>query len=233
MRSAALLALVLLALAVPAVGCGGDDDEGAGETTEETTTTTTTGQNGAPGDGCESVDAPLDRPQEQREAPSEPLDESKSYSLLVDTNCGSFTIALDLETAPNTAASLVALAGDGYFDDTLFHRIVPGFVIQGGDPTQSGGGGPGYSTVDPPPQDTRYTRGIVAMAKTSAEPPGTAGSQFFVVTAEETQLTPDYAVVGEVTEGIEIVELIGELGDPVTEEPILPVVVSTITVEES
>ena len=232
MRSAVLLALVLLALAVPTVGCGGDD-ESASETTEETTTTTETGQGGTGGDGCESVDAPLDRPQEQREPPSELLDESKSYSLVVATNCGSFTIGLDLEKAPNTTASLVALAGDGFFDDTLFHRIVPGFVIQGGDPTQSGGGGPGYSTIDPPPPDTRYTSGVVAMAKTSAEPVGTAGSQFFVVTAEETQLTPDYAVVGVVTEGMDVVQQIGELGDPVTEEPLLPVVISTITVEES
>ena len=105
---------------------------------------------------------------ETRDAPAEPLDASKSYSLVFETSCGSFTVALDPESAPNTTASLVALAEDGYFDDTIFHRVVPGFVIQGGDPTQSGGGGPGYSTVDPPPSDATYTKGTVAMAKAEA-----------------------------------------------------------------
>ena len=76
---------------------------------------------------------------------------SKTYTLTFDTSCGSFTVTLDPEQAPKTAASLVALANAGYFDDTIFHRVVPGFVIQGGDPTQSGAGGPGYSTVDVPP----------------------------------------------------------------------------------
>ncbi len=79
----------------------------------------------------------------------------------------------------------------------MFHRIVPGFVIQGGDPTQSGNGGPGYSTVDTPAQDTTYTQGVVAMGKTASEASGTAGSQFFVVTAQDAGLPPDYAVVGD------------------------------------
>ncbi|MBM2824110.1 MAG: peptidyl-prolyl cis-trans isomerase cyclophilin type, partial [Thermoleophilia bacterium] len=78
-------------------------------------------------------------------------------------------MTLDTELAPNTAASLVALAQDGYFDDTIVHRVVPDFVIQGGDPTQSGSGGPGYSTVDVPPSDAAYTKGTVAMAKSELE----------------------------------------------------------------
>ncbi len=99
-----------------------------------------------------------------------------------------FVVTLDPESAPATAASLVALAEAGFYDDTVFHRIVPGFVIQGGDPTQTGGGGPGYQTVDVPADDAAYTHGVVAMAKAGPEPPGTAGSQFFVVTGADVGL---------------------------------------------
>ncbi len=110
--------------------------------------------------------------------------------------------------------------------------MVPGFVIQGGDPTQTGAGGPGYSTVDAPPTDAAYTKGVVAMAKTGAEPAGTAGSQFFVVTADDAQLSPDYAIVGEVTEGLDTVERIDALG--IGEgPPSQPVVIESVTVTES
>ena len=111
--------------------------------------------------------------------------------------------------APATAASLVSLAKSGFYDNTIFHRIVPEFVIQGGDPTQSGSGGPGYTTVDAPPRDASYTKGVVAMAKSATEPAGTSGSQFFVVTGADIGLPPDYAVVGNVTSGIDVVERIG------------------------
>jgi peptidyl-prolyl cis-trans isomerase B (cyclophilin B) len=196
-----------------------------------------TGENddssGAPGsDGCESVEAPAPRDPGSNEAPSEPLASGTSYALVFETTCGTFTVGLDNELAPNTAASLVALAREGYFDDTVFHRIVPGFVIQGGDPTQSGGGGPGYSTVDVPPSDSRYLKGVVAMAKTAVEPAGTAGSQFFVVTAEDAALPPEYAIVGQVTAGLDVVERIGALGDA-GEQPTQPVVIRGVTVTES
>jgi cyclophilin family peptidyl-prolyl cis-trans isomerase len=218
------LLLVLLALAG---GCGGGDGE-AGETTSTTTTTTTTESP----DECASVDAPEAREQEMREAPTDELAADTTYSLVFETSCGSFTVALDQELAPNTAASLVALARDGFYDDTVFHRVYPGFVIQGGDPTQTGGGGPGYSTVDEPPSDVAYTKGVVAMAKTEVEPPGTSGSQFFVVTAPDAGLPPDYAVVGEVTEGMDTVERIEALGQG-DGPPTQPVVVSSVTVTES
>jgi len=116
--------------------------------------------------------------------------------------------------APVTVENFLRYVDDGHFDGTIFHRIVPGFVIQGGDPTATGSGGPGYSTVDKPPAATRYTHGLVAMAKTGAEAPGTSGSQFFVVTADDAQLPPDYAVLGTVTKGLDVVDKIGQLGDP-------------------
>jgi cyclophilin family peptidyl-prolyl cis-trans isomerase len=211
---ALLLVLVVNALAT---GCGGGN--GAD------TTTSAAG-------GCESVDAPAAREPGSRKAPTQPLDAGKTYSLAVDTNCGSFTMELDPAVAPRTAASLVALANDGYFDDTIFHRVVPGFVIQGGDPSQSGAGGPGYTTVDVPPADAKYTRGVVAMAKGGTEAPGTSGSQFFVVTADDAGLPPDYAIVGKVTEGMDAVDRIDALGVG-DGPPSQPVVVTSVTVDES
>ena len=105
-------------------------------------------------------------------------------------------------------------------------------MIQGGDPTQSGNGGPGYQTVDPPASGARYVKGVVAMGKTATEPAGTSGSQFFVVTGADVGLPPDYAIVGKVTDGITVVTRIGKLGDPTTEQPTRPVVVKSVTVEE-
>ena len=178
------------------------------------------------------MEAPEAKEPGTSEAPSEPLDASKTYTLTFDTSCGSFTVTLDPELAPKTSASLVALANAGYFDDTVFHRVVPGFVIQGGDPTQTGAGGPGYSTVDVPPSDAAYTKGVVAMAKSGVEAPGTSGSQFFVVSGADAGLPPEYAVVGEVTDGIETVERIDALGVG-DGPPSQPVVVSSVTVGES
>jgi len=180
----------------------------------------------------ENVEQPAPRQPEALTPPIEALDDGTTYALTFDTSCGRFVVDLDTGLAPNTAASLVALAGRGYFDGTVFHRIVPGFVIQGGDPTQTGSGGPGYKTVDAPPQDSCYLKGTFAMAKTQAEPAGTAGSQFFVVTGEDVGLPPDYAIVGEVTDGLDVVERIGELGGA-DERPTQPVVIRRVVVNES
>ena len=109
---------------------------------------------------------------------------------------------------------------------------MPGFVIQGGDPTGTGGGGPGYKTVDVPPSDVTYTRGVVAMAKAQTEAPGTSGSQFFVVTAPDAGLPPEYAVVGKVTEGMATVDAIEALGAG-DGPPSQPVVIERIVVRES
>ena len=168
--------------------------------------------------------------------PKERLDPEKTYKLVFKTNCGSFTVTLDQAKAPATSASLVSLAKSGFYDNTIFHRIVPGFVIQGGDPTQAGNGGPGYQTVDPPPSGSTYSEGIVAMAKLGSEPAGTAGSQFFVVSGPNAEtLPPDYAIVGTVTSGMDTVKRIdgfGDVNDPAG-TPTRPVVVESVTVEES
>jgi len=221
MRLGALIALAALALA----GCGGGSD---GETTTQEATPAPAATTSA--GGCEAVETPAPKADGGQQAPTEPL-EGKAYSLVVETNCGSFTVGLDLAAAPNTAASLVALAESSFFDGLIFHRIVPGFVIQGGDPTGTGTGGPGYKTVDVPPAGTSYTKGIVAMAKAGNEAPGTSGSQFFVVTADDAMLPPEYAVVGKVTAGLDVVEKIGTLGDSASQQPLEPIVIERVTVE--
>ena len=106
-------------------------------------------------------------------------------------------------------------------------------MIQGGDPLGTGMGGPGYSVDEPPPANAEYTKGTVAMAKTAAEPPGRSGSQFFVVTAADAGLPPDYALLGEVSSGMDVVERIASLGDPAsgqTGTPLATVVIRTIAV---
>ncbi len=215
------LALVTLLFA----GCGGDS--------AETATTAATIEVPPASSGCPLVEQPAPKPGGGQSAPAATLDAAKTHTLTLATSCGSFTVTLDPKLAPKTTASLVGLARAGFFDGTIFHRIVPGFIIQGGDPTQSGEGGPGYQTVDAPPSDARYVKGVVAMAKTADEPAGTSGSQFFVVTGEDVGLPPDYAIVGAVTAGLDVVESIGELGDPATERPLQPVVIDKVTVGES
>jgi peptidyl-prolyl cis-trans isomerase B (cyclophilin B) len=228
------VSILILVLALLAAGCGDSSDDAtdtSAASTETTSTETTSGTVGA--DGCTDVTAPEAREDGGATVPKERLDPEKTYKLVFKTNCGSFTVTLDQAKAPATAASLVSLAEDGFYDNTIFHRIVPGFVIQGGDPTQQGSGGPGYQTVDPPPADAKYTKGVVAMAKAGPEAAGTSGSQFFVVTGADVGLPPDYAIVGDVTSGIDVVERIGALGDPATEQPTRPVVIESVTVEES
>ena len=160
------------------------------------------------------------------------LDSSKTYTVTLKTSEGAFSFDLDVKDSPNTTASFAELVKDGFFDGLTFHRIVPGFVIQGGDPKGDGTGGPGYTTVDAPPSDARYTKGVVAMAKGGTEAPGTSGSQFFVVTGDDIGLPPDYALLGKVTSGIAVVEKIGKLGDPSTEQPTKRIVIERASLSE-
>ncbi len=163
-----------------------------------------------------------------------PLDPNKTYTVTMDTSEGTFSFALDVKTSPNTTASFASLVKKGFFDGLTFHRIVPDFVIQGGDPNGDGSGGPGYTVVDVPPKDAKYTKGVVAMAKTQTEPPGTSGSQFFVVTADDAGLPPDYAILGKVTGGLDVVEKIGAISaDPSTGVPSKTVTIRKATIAES
>ena len=224
---------------IAVAGCGGGGTTSSipsgGESTTASapaaTTPTTTSAESTPA-GCRKVSKPKPRGDGKLKKPGTSLDAGKTWTATVKTNCGTFAFKLDVNDAPHAAASIAYLAGRKFFDGTVFHRIVPGFVIQGGDPTGSGGGGPGYSTVDEPPSDAKYTTGVVAMAKTGAEPAGTAGSQFFVVTGADAGLPPDYAVVGKVTQGLDVVKRIGKLGDQ-SEQPTFTVEIQSLRVASS
>jgi peptidyl-prolyl cis-trans isomerase B (cyclophilin B) len=216
---------LLFVLAAATAGCGSSGKSttaaipAAGATQAQAQTPATQAS------GCRQIaNAPKPRKPGKQKKPTPPLAANKTWTLTFKTSCGNFAVTLDLKRGPHAAASMVALAKAGFFRNTIFHRIVPGFVIQGGDPTASGTGGPGYSTVDKPPQATRYTKGVVAMAKTPTEAPGTAGSQFYVVTGADAGLPPDYAVLGKVTNGMATVDRIGKLGDQ-SEKPTQTVVI--------
>jgi len=199
------------ALALLVAGCGGDDDSGAGPNAIT----------------CEvEIQNPSNPPS------VEPLERGKEYQIEFETSHGAFTVELDPENAPCNGDSMLDLARRGFFDDTRFHRIVPGFIIQGGDPTATGNGGSGYTTLDAPPPNTAYTKGVVAMAKSQFEPPGTGGSQFFIVTSDNAQLPPDYAVVGKVVKGLDVVEEIGKLGNRQTERPTERIVIKSTSVSD-
>jgi peptidyl-prolyl cis-trans isomerase B (cyclophilin B) len=148
---------------------------------------------------------------------------------VVKTSMGTFSFRFDAKDSPHAVASFEYLIGKKFFDGTIFHRIALGFVIQGGDPTGTGSGGPGYSTVDTVPPNTTYLHGTVAMAKTQTDPSGTAGSQFFVVTAANAGLPPIYAVIGHVVSGLAVVDKIGTFGNA-QEQPTKRIVVQSITI---
>ena len=223
-----LLLLALLVSLTAVAACGGD-----GEPAE--TTAATEAPAAAADAGCEKVDPPKPKGEGKLKKPALKLDPGKTYVAKVATSCGDFSIELDAKRAPKTGGSFVSLARRGFFDDTTFHRVAKGFVVQGGDPNGDGTGGPGYSVVEAPPEDLQYTRGVVAMAKTGTEAAGTSGSQFFVVTGEDTGLPPDYALLGQVTEGMETVDKISvvETVPPEDGNPTAPIVIESITIEES
>jgi len=146
-----------------------------------------------------------------KKAPATTINKSKSYTATIETSCGTIVVKLDPKGAPNTVNSFVFLAQHHFYDGLIFHRIARNFVIQGGDPLGTGSGGPGYSTVDAPPKGAKYTAGVVAMAKSQAEPAGTAGSQFFIVTGPDAGLPADYAIIGNVTKGQDVAATIDAL----------------------
>jgi peptidyl-prolyl cis-trans isomerase B (cyclophilin B) len=226
-----LLAVLIACLALLAAGCG---DSSPREPSSDSGAATAEPTPDLSPEGCEDVEKPAPREAGELKKPTEKLDRSKTYVATVSTTCGDFEIALDARRAPVTGGSFKYLADRKFFDGLSFHRIVPEFVIQGGDPAGDGSGGPGYTVVEAPPSDLEYTDGIVAMAKTADEPAGASGSQFFVVTgAGAAQLTPDYALVGKVTEGMEVATRIGAIqADPGSGQPAVPVVVKSIRVTD-
>jgi peptidyl-prolyl cis-trans isomerase B (cyclophilin B) len=210
----ALIAVGVVAAILIGRGGGGEDD-----------TATEASASG----GCKQVETPKPK-NVSFGAPKQTVAKGDQLTAVVETSCGSFEIALDTKRAPKTVNSFVFLSEKGFYDGLTFHRIVPGFVIQGGDPLGTGTGGPGYSVDEKPPANLAYTKGVVAMAKSSAEPPGRSGSQFFVVLNADAGLPPEYALVGKVGEGFDVVDRIGKLGTP-AEQPKQTVLIEKISIE--
>jgi cyclophilin family peptidyl-prolyl cis-trans isomerase len=212
-------------------------------TTSETTSNTEAASRSAaeaaaaaiPTPGCRHVPPPPSRAGEQIAAPSGHLDPARTYTVTLDTNCGPIVIRLAVKEAPKIAETFAYLTEHGYYNQLTFHRIVPGFVIQGGDPNGNGTGGPSWEVVEPPPANVHYTKGTVAMAKGASAPAGAAGSQFFIVTGAAVRLSPVYALVGHVISGESNVEAIARIptgagpegGEP--SHPRVPVVIEKAT----
>ena len=160
------------------------------------------------------------------------IDKTKSYTAVLKTDQGTIEIALNAKDTPITANNFVWLAKKNYYDNTVFHRVIKGFMIQGGDPKGDGTGGPGYQFNDEPFTGD-YTRGTVAMANAG---PNTNGSQFFIMQADY-PLPKSYVIFGHVTKGLDVVDKIASAtttlgGDGAMSKPVAPVTVKSVTIIE-
>ena len=155
---------------------------------------------------------------------------------LFDTTEGNFKIKLFADKAPKTVENFVALAsgtktGKPFYNGTIFHRVIPNFMIQGGDPEGTGRGGPGYKFADEFHKDLRHTKpGILSMANSG---PNTNGSQFFITVAPTDWLDDKHSVFGEVSEGYDVVEKISRVARGAQDRPIKQVVINSITIEKA
>jgi cyclophilin family peptidyl-prolyl cis-trans isomerase len=159
------------------------------------------------------------------------IDVDKTYAATMVTTKGTMTIALDPLAAPKTVNNFVVLARYHYYDGVIFHRIIPGFVIQGGDPQGTGMGGPGYKFEDELPRPGRYEIGSLAMANAG---PNTNGSQFFIISGlDGMKLPPQYSLFGKVVDGLDVVLELDKVGTPGQGVPKQRVLMESVTIAES
>ena len=181
-------------------------------------------------DHIPNPDGSSDKRQKFSAAPPMIIDAAKNYTASMVTSKGTLEIVLDALGAPTTVNSFVYLARWHYYDGIVFHRVIPGFVLQGGDPTGTGAGGPGYKFNDELTKPGRYELGSLAMANAG---PHTNGSQFFVISGPDgIRLPPLYALFGKVVKGLDVVEAINGLGTP-SGKPKENVVIESVTITES
>ena len=159
------------------------------------------------------------------------IDPAKRYTVEMDTSMGSMTIALDVAAAPRTVNNFVVLARYHYYDGVTFHRVIRGFVCQGGDPTGTGRGGPGYRFADELPEPGSYELGSLAMANAG---PNTNGSQFFIISGSDgTRLPPLYSLFGKVVKGLDVVDAIQKVPTGRNDRPRTDVTIDSVTITES
>jgi len=161
------------------------------------------------------------------QAPQMAIDPQRKYTVTIETSAGTMTAELFPKEAPNTVNNFVFLARDGFYENVIFHRVIKGFMIQGGDPTGTGSGGPGYKFRDEP-VNRKYSRGILAMANAG---PNTNGSQFFVMHADY-NLPPNYTIFGKLTSGEDVLDSIATAATGRQDRPNEPVSIKSITIAE-
>lgn len=209
---------VSLVLTLLAGGCGGAARENGGAQT-------------APAPAGQQDAAPS--PKQWEQPPAMQIDLNKEYTATIKTSLGDIRIRLWPKDAPNAVNNFVFLAREGFYDGVIFHRVIKNFMIQGGDPTGTGRGGPGYRFAEELPPKRSYDPGIVAMARTTQ--PNSQGSQFFICNGQDCKgldQKPEYTQFGEVTEGMEVVLKISDLETDVSDRPKEPPVIQTVVVEE-
>ena len=161
-------------------------------------------------------------------APALSIDLSTTYTATIETNLGTLTAEFFPADAPVTVNNFVFLAREGYYDGVIFHRVIKGFMIQGGDPTGTGRGGPGYKFADEPVR-RKYLRGTLAMANSG---PNTNGSQFFVMHSDYA-LPPSYTIFGKLTAGEDVLDAVATTPTGAQDRPSTPVTIRTITITEA
>jgi cyclophilin family peptidyl-prolyl cis-trans isomerase len=180
---------------------------------------------------CPAADGSSPRRTEFPEAPPMCIDPSKRYTAEIVTSLGTLVIALDAATAPKTVNNFVFLARYHYYDGIIFHRIIQGFMCQGGDPTGSGRGGPGYRFEDELPRRGQYELGSVAMANAG---PNTNGSQFFIISGPSgVGLPPQYSLFGKVVKGLDVVDAMEKVKTGPGDKPVQDVVINSVTITEA
>ena len=175
-----------------------------------------------------ALDGSAPKKQKFDAAPEMGIDPSKRYTATMETSMGTLVIALDPIAAPITVNNFVFLAAQHYYDGVIFHRIIQGFVCQGGDPDGNGRGGPGYKFVDELPKPGKYQIGSLAMANAG---PNTNGSQFFLISGPSgVQLPPAYSLFGQVVKGLDIVEMMQNVPTGPGDRPKDDVVIRSVTI---
>ncbi len=247
-----VLVVAVLVAGFFAIALSTKDDDSAPATTEAVDTTTpsdtstpvdtTPGDTTAPGEfaygttECAPLEGATTQTQEFADAFALCIDPSKTYTATVVTNMGEYTAILDPVKAPGTVNNFVNLARHQYFDGTICHRAIPGFMVQCGDPTATGSGGPGYTFADELPSAGEYKIGSLAMANSG---PNSNGSQFFVITGSQgVGLAPNYTLFGQVTDGLDTtVVALDAAGNPDTgangTPPLQEIKIESIRISES
>jgi cyclophilin family peptidyl-prolyl cis-trans isomerase len=236
-----ILGLVVLAVIGFALFSGKDAENTSANNKDDAGASTAPAASEEPaGVACGGEEPPTSDPQ-QYKGPEQVMEEGVDYAAIIHTSCGDIEFDLLEEKAPKTVNSFIFLAQEGFYDGLTFHRIVSNFVIQGGDPEGTGGGGPGYVVDDEFPEKGReYIFGTVAMANAG---PGTTGSQFFIVvhegasgeTDEPVGLDPLYSLFGQATEeSFEVIKEISkvEVAGQTGESPVVPVYINSIEIVE-